>query len=168
MKAKKMMITALTAMLLGSIFSYPVMAAEEIPKVTGGHVDILINEDLGLIIETRSSPAVAIETDYSHVFHDVRALPEKENTKQFVHTINDRNGIEMAKVYATVHGLYSEVDSWAKILDISAYATGTYASNFSYSTSKNGADGYLYLYFNGLSAGTLHYKIYRNGTIVNL
>ena len=33
--------------------------------------------------------------------------------------------------------------------------------------SKKGADGYLYIYFDGAPAGTMHYKIFTEGTKEN-
>ena len=172
------MASVLSGLLLGIGMSVPVSAAETTPAPNFGDVDILINDELGLIIETRTvaingrpiENSAELETDYSQTTDNTRAIPEQETSRTFTHNIYDRNHTNIATVYSTVRGVYSQVDSWAQILDISAYATGSNAvvSQITFNTSKSGSDGYLYIYFGGASSGTMHYKIYTNGTISNL
>ncbi|RGE61833.1 hypothetical protein [Eisenbergiella massiliensis] len=178
MRIKKIMASVLSVLLLGIGMSVPVSAAETTPAPNFGDVDILINDELGLIIETRAvaingrpiENSAELETDYSQTTDNTRAIPEQETSRTFTHNIYDRNHTNIATVYSTVRGVYSQVDSWAQILDISAYATGSNAvvSQITFNTSKSGSDGYLYIYFGGASSGTMHYKIYTNGTISNL
>ncbi len=181
MKVKQILLSSVLAMALGvMLLPVPASAAEnsqakiaEAKNFNVGNVDILINEDLGLIIETKEVPAggnslgAQVETDYSQVFELLRSQPEKTVAKQFSHNIYDRNGKLLANLISTVNGVYSQVDSWAQISSITVSGSGPYISDFSYNTSVSGADGYLYLYYSGVSAGTFHYHIYTNGTIEN-
>ena len=161
--------------------SFPVVAsAAETPDKTStfedlyfGNVDILINEDLGLMVVTTEcnedgTPLnSAVETQFLTP-NSVETIPEKEVTTSFSHNIYDRNNALMATIISTVKGVYSQVDSTAEMISISASISGPYASYFTYSTSISGADGYLYVYYNGSQVGTFHYRIYTTGSISNI
>ena len=51
------------------------------------------------------------------------------------------------------------------MLNISGSFSGAYANNFSYSTVLNGSTGTIYLYYRGINAGAIKYRIYTNGYI---
>lgn len=136
---------------------------------------ILIVPEQGFIIiteklsETKGENPVSTELVKSD-FGDVgtNALPDQESTAAFSHKIVDRNNVLMATAKATVTGWYSQMDNWSELTDITASFIGDFASNFSYSTSYSGNTGYLNLYFNGMGAGVLTYRISTNGKIANI
>lgn len=97
-----------------------------------------------------------------------REYPDKEKIKTFCHMIYDWNGIEIAALYSTVSGLYSEVDGSAMLTSITGYYTGTYASKCSYTSVFNANTGSISACFNGLPLGSFSYKIYANGSIQNI
>jgi hypothetical protein len=142
---------------------------KEIANINFGEVDIFVNEELGLIIETTEvTPdgkpiGTLVETDYSQVFSP-NSTPEKEVTKTFSHRIFDRKGVLMATVLSTVKGIYSQVDSYAYSTDIDPVSN---SSDISFSTSISGADGYLDIYYQGMLGGSMHYHISTNGSISN-
>ena len=97
-----------------------------------------------------------------------KARPEQERTAVFTHKIFDRNGKVMAILTSTVTGVYSQVDRTAFLTSIKGTFQGSFASDFSCSTSVSGSTGKINLYYNGMSAGSFSYKIYSNGTIQNI
>ena len=110
MRIKKIMASVLSVLLLGIGMSVPVSAAETTPAPNFGDVDILINDELGLIIETRTvaingrpiENSAELETDYSQTTDNTRAIPEQETSRTFTHNIYDRNHTNIATVYSTV------------------------------------------------------------------
>lgn len=96
--------------------------------------------------------------DYSQVF----SPPEKEVRKSFSHNIYDVKGVFLGTISTTVRGIYSQVDSYASITDITFVAS---SSSFSLIKSISGADGYLDIYYLGGYGGSIHYHISTNGTI---
>lgn len=96
------------------------------------------------------------------------AYPEKEKSVTFKHVIYDRNNIEMAVLYSTVTGVYSDADNYAMITSIDGDFYGDFANSFSYDTELNGDTGTIYIYFNGFSAGSFTYKLYQNGSLQNI
>lgn len=97
-----------------------------------------------------------------------REYPDKEKIKTFCHMIYDWNGVEIAALYSTVSGLYSEVDGSVMLTSITGYYTGTYASKCSYTSVFNANTGSISACFNGLPLGSFLYKIYANGSIQNI
>ena len=76
MRIKKIILSVFTVLLLGTAMSVPVSAAKTTPTPNFGYVDILVNEESGLIFETRTAavdgrPAGTVfeaETCYSQAF----------------------------------------------------------------------------------------------------
>ena len=175
MKVKNIFLSVAIGLLFGVLSLSSSVAAEDRNVPAGGNtreVQILINEDLGIIIETveatdDGTPLAHIETDYSKVFDTIQSDPDRQASRTFTHNIYDRNGKLLAKVTSTVRETYSQADSWAIITGITPSASGPFAHDFSFGTSMSGSEGYLDIYFSGLPAGTMHYKIYSNGTILN-
>lgn len=177
MKIKKILVSVFTVMLLGTAMSVPVSAANTTPAPNFGYVDILVNEESGLIFETRTvavdgkpvGTAYEVETCYSQEVDNTRAVSEQETLKTFTHSIYDQNHQKIAAVCSTLRSVNSQADSWAQILDISASADESAEADYQITldTSKKGADGYLYIYFDGAPAGTMHYKIFTEGTKEN-
>lgn len=172
MRIIKIMVSVLSVLLLSMGISVPASAAETAPVPYFGYVDILVNDELGFIIETRTvavdgrpvGNSAELVTDYSQAVGNALAIPEEETSRNFTHNIYDRNHTNSAAVHSTVRGVYGQTDAWAQISDISACAVGSGAgSQITFSTSKKGADGYLYIYFDGTSVGTIHYKFYTKG-----
>lgn len=97
-----------------------------------------------------------------------RADTDKEKTKVFSHIIYDRNGIELATLYSTVTGIYSEVDNYAMLISITGIYTGEYANRCTYDSEIDEDTGYINIYFNGTLLTTMTYKIYPNGNIQNI
>lgn len=93
---------------------------------------------------------------------------DRQVVESFRHTIYGSGGAVLAVCLATVTGTCSWVDNWAQIDSITASFAGNFAHDMSYTTSTGGQNGYLYLYFNGLSLGTMTYKITPNGNISNI
>lgn len=133
---------------------------------------VLINPELGLIfVSTKDSDTQLVETELSTVDFgsaETRSDPEKQTSATFTHKVYDRNNILMATIKSTVAGTYSFADRTSQITDISASISGDFAHDFSTSSSLNGNQGTLYVYFNGLGAGSFTYKITTNGVISNI
>lgn len=144
--------------------------------------NIDINTELGLVIvsekvsdnnsEKNSSDTQYTKTELSNVsfseeLTDELSIPEKQATATFAHNIYSSNGSLLATAYSTVTGWYSSLDNWSSISDISVRFTGSSASKFSATTSKNGNIGYAYISYNGVSAATFKYRITTNGNIYN-
>jgi hypothetical protein len=146
--------------------------AAQKPVTYKGEVEYSVERDIILQnVAVISDEFVVITTDVSENerFLDMtRAYPEKEKTKVFSHRILDRNGIEMAVLYSTVTGIYSEADNEAYLTSITGTFTGDYASRFSYSSSIEGNTGSILFYFYGAAFGSFAYKIYTNGNIQNI
>lgn len=135
---------------------------------------ININPELGLIfVSTRvdkekDSPyheeIDLVDVDFGDQI-EPESLPEKPTSATFSHKIYDRNEILMATAYITVKGWYSELDRWSEISSITATFKGEHADYFSYSSNKSGNTGTVSIYFNGLYAHSLRYKIDHYGKI---
>ena len=177
MRIKKIIVSVFTVMLLGAAMSIPVSAAKTPPCPNFGYVDILVNDELGIIIETRTAAvdgrpvgtAFEAETCYSQAFINTPTIPEQETLRTFTHSIYDQNHQKIAAVCSILRSVNSQADSWAQILDISASADESAEADYqiTFDTSRKGADGYLYIYFDGAPAGTMHYKIFTEGTKEN-
>ena len=102
-------------------------------------------------------------------FPILQGFPDKTKTKYFTHRVFDRNGKFMAYLTTSVTGLYSQVDGGSsRIINISGSFSGAYANNFSYSTVLNGSMGTIYMYYRGINAGAIKYRIYTNGYIEDI
>lgn len=177
MRIKKIILSVFTVFLVGTAMSVPVSAAKTTPTPNFGYVDILVNEESGLIFETRTATvdgrptgtAFEAETCYSQAFVNEPAIPGQETSRTFIHSIYDQNHQKIATVCSTLRSVNSQADSWAQILDISASADESAEADYqiTFDTSRKGADGYLYIYFDGAPAGTMHYKIFTEGTKEN-
>lgn len=177
MRIKKIILSIFTVLLLGTAMSIPVSAAKTTPTPNFGYVDILVNEESGLIFETRTAAvdgrpvdtAYEVETCYSQAFVNAPAIPGQETLRTFTHSIYNQNQQKIADVSSTLRSTNSQEDSWVQILDISASVDESGAADYqiTFDTSQKGTDGYLYIYFDGASAGTMHYKIYTARTNAN-
>ena len=82
MRIKKIIVSVFTVLLLGTAMSVPVSAAKTTPTPNFGYVDILVNEESGLIFETRTAAvdgrpagtAFEAETCYSQAFVNEPAM----------------------------------------------------------------------------------------------
>ncbi len=135
-------------------------------------IEYLKGEDLVLEnIEILENGFVAVTEKVSEdvaLADSGKARPEQERTAVFTHKIFDRNGKVMAILTSTVTGVYSQVDRTAFLTSIKGTFQGSFASDFSCSTSVSGSTGKINLYYNGMSAGSFSCKIYSNGTIQNI
>ncbi len=119
-------------------------------------------------VEVLENGFIVITEEISEEVNEINTIDgvsEKEKTKVFSHRILDRNGVEMAVLYSTVTGVYSEADNEAYLTSITGVFTGSFASRFSYSSSVSGDTGSIAIFFYGAYAASFSYKIYSNGTI---
>lgn len=175
MKCKKILLSSLLIMTMAVMMTaFPVSAAKAPvnpvnadQSVYFGDVDITVNSELGFVFVTEK---VAVDGKPLGNTVDTVVEPfgqlEKSTSMTFSHKIYDRNGSLMAKVYSTISGIYSEIDNWAEVTDITARIS-TNDNGFTYTTSKSGAYGYVNIYYYGVSAGTFRYQILKNGNIIN-
>lgn len=138
---------------------------------------ITINEELGLVIVSTKVDEKKASRYYEEIeLVDVdfkgqvgpESEPQKPTSATFSHNIYDRNGILVATAYVTIEGVYSEVEQWSEITDITVNFEGELAQDFSYTSSISGDTGTVKIYFNGANAGGFKYKIYYNGRIDNI
>lgn len=177
MRMKKLIVSVFTIMVLGIVMPVPASAANTASVPDFGYVDILVNEESGLIFETRTAAvdgrpvdtAYEVETCYSQAFVNAPAISGQETLRTFTHSIYNQNHQKIADVSSTLRSINSQEDSWVQILDISASIdeSGAADCQITFDTSQKGTDGYLYIYFDGASAGTMHYKIYTARTNEN-
>lgn len=125
-----------------------------------------------LIVLENGFYAIVDETENTELntqdiqFPILQGFPDKTKTKYFTYRIFDHNGNFMVNLTTAVTGLYSHVDSGSsKMLNISGSFSGAYANNISYSAVLNGSTGTIYLYYRGINAGAIKYRIYTNGYI---
>ena len=165
---KKIMCFMLTGLLVAgnsiNAFASQLNSNESIELNNPANINIEVFEDTGFVIITEEvSSSEAIGTEF-----DEFALVEKETSRQFRHSIKDRNGKVLATALSTVTGWYSSLDNWSSITNISVSFSGTYANSFTYKVNaSSGNTRSVTLYFNGVEAGTLNYKISTSGTITN-
>lgn len=180
MGIRKLLLPAVVAMIFSFILLPTSTSAAEKTTynaeedVKFGDVNILINTDLGMIIETRKVEEDGVpieggyvETDYSQVFDKISAEPDKQNTRIFTHDIYDGNKKYIGTVGATVIDAYNQYDNRTSIKSINASVPSPFTSDFSFTSSRNEEWGCLNMHFNGMYAGTMRYQIYSNGAIVN-
>lgn len=125
-----------------------------------------------LIVLENGFYAIVDETENTELntqdiqFPILQGFPDKTKTKYFTYRIFDHNGNFMVNLTTAVTGLYSQVDiGSSKMLNISGSFSGAYANNISYSAVLNGSMGTIYLYYRGINAGAIKYRIYTNGYI---
>ena len=164
MKVIKNLVSILLTIILTLSFSVLSFASEEIIEY--------VQEEGGIFENVKEvkmgGDTFFVITEVVDEYMSLRAYPDKEVTKVFSHAILDRNGNRMATLHTTVIGVYSEADNTASILSIDGYFSGEYADYSTCSTSINGNTGSISIFFNGVSSGTLTYRISTNGNISNI
>lgn len=141
-----------------------VQSGQQVAQFAGGDVAVLFVPAYKItVVGTRAEDADKVQlTDVNWT----DSLDEREVTANFAYVIQE-DGEVVATVYSTVRGVYSQVNNWSEILSITAYITGTNASDYSYSTAKSGNHGYLYIDRSGVRAVTFTYTIATNGNITH-
>lgn len=108
---------------------------------------------------------VLVETVEDESAIEPFSYPERQKTKTFIHSVNDRNGTFLATLTVTVSGVYSEVEQSAVITSVVASYSNAQISGLSYSVSYNGNTAKLNILLNGLGIGSVSYKLYTNGSL---
>lgn len=96
------------------------------------------------------------------------AYPEREKTASFKHIIHDRNGVLIANFISTVKGIYSDADNYAMITSVTGYYEDAILSGLSYRTTYSGDTATVYITLNGVAIGSITYKQYINGRLLEI
>ena len=118
-----------------------------------------------VLLDNGNYYCVLVETAEDESAIELFRYPERQKTKTFVYSVNNRNGVFIATLTVTVSGVYSEVEQSAVINSVVASYSNEQLSRLSYSVSYNGSTAQLNILLNGLGIGSLSYELYTNGSL---
>ena len=147
---------------LKSYASEPTVDTKVMDAVQGNPVicDSVLLLDNGYVCLTISSD----ESDDSTPF----GYTEREKSKSFTHQILDKDGVVLANFSTVVYGVYSYADNYARITSVSGNYSNAIITGLSYSVSYNGDTATVSIKLNGVTIGHIYYRLYTNGSLVEV
>lgn len=160
-------LSLITAALFASANCVTVYAAESITEPST--IEIVKGSDIALdtVVIMDNFVCITVESEESEDASPY-AYTEKETTKSFVHTITDRNGNFIATFTTIVSGIYSYADNYATITSVTGSFSNAVITGLSYTVSYSGSTATVYITLNGATIGSLSYKLYTNGSLLEV